>query len=314
MQPAPVGDVVAFTSASRALFGDIEQRFLDGRPGGGSLTSGHLGPCRLIRLRARAHVVRGQPGARIRVDDTKLLVQVSGTSRFEQDGRSLLIEPGTWIAYDPTVPLALVNRSAVHQVILQVPRGLMAGLARPQVFAGTENGLPRLIAAALIATANEMRALDSDEAALMGDNLLRMVAQVLRRPAGEHEADGAPIDLLRQRIKAYIAEHMADPDLSIDGIAAAFRCSKRYLYRAFDDSETTPERYLWGLRLDRCGEMLAAARWRNRSISDLAFACGFNSSAHFARAFKARFGMTPRAWRRSQAASGEIDGVGFAAR
>jgi AraC family transcriptional activator of tynA and feaB len=33
------------------------------------------------------------------------------------------------------------------------------------------------------------------------------------------------------------------------------------------------------------------------NISEIAYAWGFNDLSHFNRAFRARFGMTPREWR-----------------
>lgn len=35
----------------------------------------------------------------------------------------------------------------------------------------------------------------------------------------------------------------------------------------------------------------------SRSVSDIAFACGFNDAAHFSRSFRARFGCAPRVLR-----------------
>ena len=49
-------------------------------------------------------------------------------------------------------------------------------------------------------------------------------------------------------------------------------------------------------RLDGCRGDLA--RQSDRTISEIAFAWGFSSSAHFSRAFRKRFGVTPTAFRR----------------
>jgi len=48
-------------------------------------------------------------------------------------------------------------------------------------------------------------------------------------------------------------------------------------------------RRLDATRRDLCDPALAA-----RSISEIAFAWGFNDAAHFSRAFRARFGRSPR--------------------
>ena len=49
---------------------------------------------------------------------------------------------------------------------------------------------------------------------------------------------------------------------------------------------------MWDRRLERSREALMAGN--GASISEIAFACGFNSSAHFSRAFKAKYEVSPR--------------------
>ena len=55
-----------------------------------------------------------------------------------------------------------------------------------------------------------------------------------------------------------------------------------------------PERHLANLRLDAAARLL---RESPLSIKQVAFAIRDRSQSHFAAAFKARFGVTPRAWR-----------------
>jgi AraC family transcriptional activator of tynA and feaB len=96
---------------------------------------------------------------------------------------------------------------------------------------------------------------------------------------------------LSQKIKDYIAVNLHDPDLSIDGIAASLNCSKRYLHMAFASEGTTIARYIWSVRLENCRRDLETAR--PGTVTDIAFSWGFNSSSHFSRLFKERFGVSP---------------------
>jgi AraC-like DNA-binding protein len=59
---------------------------------------------------------------------------------------------------------------------------------------------------------------------------------------------------------------------------------------------TTPSAYILERRLARAAERLGAAH--EASITEIAFELGFNDSAYFARAFRQRFGVSPREWRR----------------
>ncbi|MBF2937786.1 helix-turn-helix domain-containing protein, partial [Pseudomonas aeruginosa] len=46
-------------------------------------------------------------------------------------------------------------------------------------------------------------------------------------------------------------------------------------------------------RLERARQLLASPQGRRLDVAEVAYRHGFSSQAHFARAFKARYGMTP---------------------
>ena len=55
---------------------------------------------------------------------------------------------------------------------------------------------------------------------------------------------------------------------------------------------------LWEERVNCAARLLSAPAAADRSITDIAFACGFNDSSHFGRVFAARKGMAPSRWRK----------------
>lgn len=80
-------------------------------------------------------------------------------------------------------------------------------------------------------------------------------------------------------------------DLSIEEYAHLLNMSvstfKRTFKKEFDDS---PHQYIKNQRLKKASELL---RLHNDGVSAVAFDCGFNSIAHFSKAFKERFGVSP---------------------
>jgi AraC family transcriptional regulator, exoenzyme S synthesis regulatory protein ExsA len=56
----------------------------------------------------------------------------------------------------------------------------------------------------------------------------------------------------------------------------------------------SPGRWLLGQRLECAARLLSLTQM---SITEILFECGFEQPAHFSRAFKARFGQTPREYR-----------------
>jgi AraC-like DNA-binding protein len=50
--------------------------------------------------------------------------------------------------------------------------------------------------------------------------------------------------------------------------------------------------------LEECSRALQIPAQRGRTVTSIAFDFGFNSPTHFGRVFRARYGVTPREYRR----------------
>ncbi len=98
-----------------------------------------------------------------------------------------------------------------------------------------------------------------------------------------------------QRVLDHIDQHL-DETLDLEAVADVAHFSPFHFHRIFAAwMGETPADYLRGRRLDRAAEQLAADR--TASVLAVALSVGFGSGESLARAFKARFGCTPSAWR-----------------
>jgi len=289
-----------FAESARRFFGNIKLGFHNDDATDAELTSAPLGPCRLSRISASAHGVRANRVVQFSydVDSIKCILQLEGYSTFEQGGRSYAFEPKTWIVYDPTRPYQLNNRSRISQILLQVPRSNFSAaalerLSSPHVFNGDAAGVPRVIAAFARATMDEIASFDELSGSRVGDTLARLATTMIAADIDETDEESCTLRILRARVKAYIENNLARSDLDIEEIAQRMGCSRRYIFRAFQAADTTPSQYIWDLRLERTREHLTTDSFRGGSISEIAFACGFSSTAHFSRAFRKRYGMSP---------------------
>ena len=87
---------------------------------------------------------------------------------------------------------------------------------------------------------------------------------------------------------------IADP-ISPTQIAENLGISSRQLERLFGKLlNTSPKKYHMEMRLERARHLLIQTE---SSITDVAFACGFESTGHFARVYKSAFGVSPSAQR-----------------
>ncbi len=98
----------------------------------------------------------------------------------------------------------------------------------------------------------------------------------------------------RERIRQHARAALGDPDLNVDSIAAAVGLSPRRIHQLFADSGTTLMRWIWSERLAQCHARIADAAGRGIRISDVAYEWGFSDPAHFSRAFRQRYGITPQ--------------------
>ena len=119
-------------------------------------------------------------------------------------------------------------------------------------------------------------------------------AALIETPGGAADAQHRLQAYHRERIRRHARAALGDPDLNVDRIAAAVGLSPRRVHQLFADSGTTLMRWIWSERLAQCHARLADAAGRSMRISDLAYEWGFSDPAHFSRAFRQRYGITPQ--------------------
>lgn len=298
----------AWSNITTRYFGRLRVSSLDDGPLDASLDAFDVGSLRMYRIDAPAHhVERDAACGELPSDDFyKLVLQVSGRGIVEQQQRRVVLQPGHWILYDPRAPYSITNPERCTLLVTQVPRALLAGLRLPGPHAGemgSDNvaGLHGVFGSYLRALSEQLPGLPDGVGQAVSESVMGLLgstlAETLRRI-------GEPVplpSLLKMRVRQYVQAHLSDPELSIQRIADALRCSKRYLHRVFEDDAVSLEREIWNTRLERCHSALTHEAHANRSAAEIGFAWGFRSSAHLSRLFKQRYGLTPGVCQRQAA-------------
>lgn len=306
--PAPIerAEGLEFPRMARRLFGNVRLEF-EGRPEKeSSLVSARLGVCRLSRLAAGRHIVRGERvlAGSDAPDMIKLIIQTEGHSTLLQGGLRLPVGPSSVVIYDPANPYVLINPGAVELLMLQVPRsaigpGEIGRIRKPLAAALVPGGMHRILQSLMGSTMDEMETLDESARESLGQTMLELVRGMVSA-AGDPLEQPRSLDLLRARIKDYIAANLARTELGAPEIARRMGCSLRYVYRAFEAEGMSPADYIWAERLRAAAELLRTAPQAPGFVGDVAFSLGFSSSAHFSRAFRNRFQQTPSQWCRAR--------------
>ena len=99
------------------------------------------------------------------------------------------------------------------------------------------------------------------------------------------------------RIKRCIDARLDDPALSVGVLAAELGMSASQIHRVFKSEPLTLSQYIWDRRLEACSRDLLDPREAGRAVGEIAYGRGFSDAAHFSRAFRERFGCSPRDWR-----------------
>lgn len=126
----------------------------------------------------------------------------------------------------------------------------------------------------------------------------QLIRALITTAAADPRRHGDLHDTLYLRIAAYVEEHLGDPGLSPEQIALAHNISVRHLYNVWSARGIPLSQWIIGARLEGAYADLAR-QGRSVSIATVAQRWGFTSPAHFARRFRAAYGMSPREWQQT---------------
>ncbi|MFC5422865.1 helix-turn-helix domain-containing protein [Bosea eneae] len=128
--------------------------------------------------------------------------------------------------------------------------------------------------------------------------LLQLTSALLRLRDGRMAARShglSPWQL--RRVTEFLDADLA-ADRSLAELAELVGLSPNHFCVAFRRSAgRPPHRWLVARRVEKARVMLADARF---TVTEVALACGFASSAHFATTFRKHVGVSPSAWRRER--------------
>lgn len=88
---------------------------------------------------------------------------------------------------------------------------------------------------------------------------------------------------------------LADPELSVERLAASVGCATDTLSRQFQrERGMTLTMWIARERVAMAKDLLVESRY---NVAEVGWACGFSAPSYFIRVFRTHTGMTPRAWR-----------------
>lgn len=235
---------------------------------------------------------------------SRLLVtlQKRGVARVAQDGRESRVEPGDMFMIDPSRPFSIETGEIVtHSVYLEpdavrsVVPDIEALTARVIKGSNGAGALFRALMDEMFTLAPSLQEPTADRIAVALPFVLGAALTSLERT---DEAVASRVKLMhRHRIERVVHDNLRNHDLDAALVARAVNLSTRHVYELFTSNGEPLMKWVWGLRLARCHADLGTPALRSRPIGEIAYYWGFNDVAHFSRAFRARYGQSPREYR-----------------
>jgi len=239
------------------------------------------------------------------IEDYGIFLLLDGVWHLTQGGQTRTIEAGSMVLMDSNVPFLSVKPGKARLRAIRIPHRQMdplivPGWQRQGIVCAAQPGLGGLVTQYARVLTDEMDRLGAAAADAALDNLCRLFAlhaQAQTRHAGPAERAVHAARLVQ--VRGHIDQHLADPALTAESVAGAHRMSLRSLHLLFEPTGVSFARYVLRRRLQECHAMLTSPAHAHRSVTDIAFAWGFNSLTTFYSAFQRQFGMAPGEVRRA---------------
>jgi AraC-like DNA-binding protein len=142
---------------------------------------------------------------------------------------------------------------------------------------------------------------DSLAPEVVGEAFARLISSAL---AATSLCDAAaPKDLAdarRRKVRCFCRKHLSSPHLSVEAVARGTGLSRAAIHRLFSDQPHTLMQWVQLERLEACRLSLNEVTLPQRTLTEIALAQGFKSSAHFSAAFRQQYGRSPRDYRQTQ--------------
>lgn len=266
-------------------------------PFAGAVCKHQIGRLTLLDVTGTAYSathMRLSPPAHVNV-----LISLRGSTNLEQDSFRVVLRAGEYCVLDATQPSRTLIDGPFHNVVARIPVGdVQAMLPAWQESIGTvidgRQGAGSVFFDVVRSILRQNGALEKEARAGVADAAIDLFGTTLRAlPHNRRPSPSHMESFHLARIKAFVHEHLRDPDLDVETVSRSLGMSVRHIHRLFRNEPLHLMQWVWSERLRHCYAELNRESQRHRTVAQIAYDWGFNDAAHFSRTFRQRYGLAP---------------------
>ena len=285
----------------------LDLQFRDAQRFVGELSNWDLGGVSLSRLTSEALQYKRLPHHLKAERDEHFLITVPARSEifFAQSGKDVRCNPGGFILERSHEPYEFSHADAADLWVMKVEaKALGLRIRAPDRFCSMQfnaaEGAGGLFADMLHLIPGRFNAMSEETRETVGKQLIDLVVLALKNDERTLTTGTSSVrEAHLTRIESFVRRHLSDTGLDPEAIARACGISTRYLHELFRDTNQTLGSWIRDQRLQAAREALTD-RGNKQSMAVIAYALGFGDQAQFSRAFKAKFGASPKEYRQNQ--------------
>ena len=237
----------------------------------------------LARVVGSAHVVErtARMIGRTPAESVAVYVSLRGDSWFQHLGGTRNLRAGTAVVYETDRPFARGFVRGLEELVVKLPRQVIGAQTLPSPLTyGEEDPYVRALARIVGRATHTGRAVAADESTVL--DIVAVLA------AGRNVACAVAH---RAAARAFIEEHLTDPGLGAEQVAAAIGISERQLSRVFAADGISVPRHILERRLQLARALLSSTAYAEpaSTVAEITGRCGFTSATYFSHAFRRRF-------------------------
>ncbi len=111
-------------------------------------------------------------------------------------------------------------------------------------------------------------------------------------------------EILMEKIMKIVNEHLANPELNVEMLAAGVGMSRVHMHRKLKELANQSARdFIRTIRLKQAASLLSE---KNLTVSEVAYATGFSNLSHFSNSFRDFYGVSPTEYKEQRKQSGQV--------